>query len=185
MRTVPRRHLSLCLKWYIATFDSTCIPSSNTRATISHTVGLCFALPRRKKTTHKNAHPTHTNARDDNANVFDVFKLALRRFSLVRTPPLVQDAARDRPLNLLFQVIKRSKTRGDVKMTLRVGPTSLDRVDGERLQHRVSSLPLLSVEKVYLFTDDATQVWLCPLLCFCLPRPIARRTLNDRGLSWA
>lgn len=43
-------------------------------------------------------------------------------------------------------------------MTLRVGPTSLDRVDGERLQHRVSSLPLLSVEKVYLFTDDATQV---------------------------
>ncbi len=71
---------------------------------------------------------------------------------------LPQDAARDRPLNLLFQVIKRSKTRGDVKMTLRVGPTSLDRVDGERLQHRVSSLPLLSVEKVYLFTDDATQV---------------------------
>lgn len=61
-------------------------------------------------------------------------------------------------MNLLFQVIKRSKTRGDVKMTLRVGPTSLDRVDGERLQHRVSSLPLLSVEKVYLFTDDATQV---------------------------
>lgn len=45
-------------------------------------------------------------------------------------------------------------------MTLRVGPTSLDRVDGERLQHRVSSLPLLSVEKVYLFTDDATQVGL-------------------------
>lgn len=71
-----------------------------------------------------------------------------------------QDAARDRPLNLLFQVIKRSKTRGDVKMTLRVGPTSLDRVNGERLQHRVSSLPLLSVEKVYLFTDDATQVCL-------------------------
>lgn len=70
----------------------------------------------------------------------------------------LQDSARDRPLNLLFQVIKRSKTRGDVKMTLRVGPTSLDRVDGERLQHRVSSLPLLSVEKVYLFTDDATQV---------------------------
>lgn len=55
-------------------------------------------------------------------------------------------------------------------MTLRVGPTSLDRVDGERLQHRVSSLPLLSVEKVYLFTDDATQVWLCPmLLCFVVP----------------
>lgn len=65
---------------------------------------------------------------------------------------------RDRPLNLVFQVIKRSKTRGDVKMTLRVGPTSVDRVDGERLQNRVSSLPLLSVEKVYLFTDDATQV---------------------------
>lgn len=43
-------------------------------------------------------------------------------------------------------------------MTLRVGPTSLDRVDGDRLQHRVSSLPLLSVQKVYLFTDDATQV---------------------------
>lgn len=71
---------------------------------------------------------------------------------------VAQDKARSRPLNLLFQVIKRSKTRGDVKMTLRVGPTSLDRVDGERLQHRVSSLPLLSVEKVYLFTDDATQV---------------------------
>lgn len=69
-----------------------------------------------------------------------------------------QDVARDRPLNLLFQVVKRSKTRGDVKMTLRVGPTSLDRVDGERLQHRVSSLPLLSVEKVYLFKDDPTQV---------------------------
>lgn len=80
------------------------------------------------------------------------------------TPPcgsifvFLQDSARDRPLNLLFQVIKRSKTRGDVKMTLRVGPTSLDRVDGDRLQHRVSSLPLLSVQKVYLFTDDATQV---------------------------
>lgn len=71
---------------------------------------------------------------------------------------MTQDAARDRPFNLLFQVVKRSKTRGDVKMTLRVGPTSLDRVDGERLQNRVSSLPLLSVEKVYLFTDDATQV---------------------------
>lgn len=50
-------------------------------------------------------------------------------------------------------------------MTLRVGPTSLDRVDGERLQHRISSLPLLSVEKVYLFTDDATQVF-CVV---CLP----------------
>lgn len=66
-------------------------------------------------------------------------------------------------MNLLFQVIKRSKTRGDVKMTLRVGPTSLDRVDGERLQHRVSSLPLLSVAKVYLFTDDATQVGTVPV----------------------
>ncbi|CAM9717877.1 unnamed protein product, partial [Discosporangium mesarthrocarpum] len=72
----------------------------------------------------------------------------------------LQDAARDRPLNTLFQVIKRSKTRGDVKMTLRVGPTSLDRVDGERLQHRVSSLPLLSIERVYLFADDATQMLL-------------------------
>lgn len=80
-----------------------------------------------------------------------------------------QDAARDRPLNLLFQVIKRSKTRGDVKMTLRVGPTSLDRVDGERLQHRVSSLPLLSVEKVYLFTDDATQVCWGWLHVRCVP----------------
>lgn len=49
-------------------------------------------------------------------------------------------------------------------MTLRVGPTSLDRVDGERLQHRVSSLPLLSVEKVYLFKDDATQVC-CVCVC--------------------
>lgn len=84
----------------------------------------------------------------------DEWKCVLR-FRLTRS---AKDAARDRPLNLLFQVIKRSKTRGDVKMTLRVGPTSLDRVDGERLQHRVSSLPLLSVEKVYLFTDDATQV---------------------------
>ncbi|CAM9212486.1 unnamed protein product, partial [Ectocarpus sp. 12 AP-2014] len=92
----------------------------------------------------------------DIGNVRHSFKCR-NRTSLLAAFAELQDAARDRPLNLLFQVIKRSKTRGDVKMTLRVGPTSLDRVDGERLQHRVSSLPLLSVEKVYLFTDDATQ----------------------------
>eukprot|EP00752_Nemacystus_decipiens_P001840 g1774.t1 len=93
----------------------------------------------------------------DIGNVRHSFKCR-DRTSLLAAFSELQDAARDRPLNLLFQVIKRSKTRGDVKMTLRVGPTSLDRVDGERLQHRVSSLPLLSVEKVYLFTDDATQM---------------------------
>lgn len=72
-------------------------------------------------------------------------------------------------------------------MTLRVGPTSLDRVDGERLQHRVSSLPLLSVEKVYLFTDDATQVWWCLVCVFFFARRVGsfdvRCTLDGGGLT--